>query len=41
MGFYDIRGDIGVLGVNGGKVGILLGFVGFLFGGLKMKLVCG
>ena len=30
VGFSDIGYDIEVFGVDGGKVGILLGFVGFL-----------
>lgn len=30
IGFYDIGCDIGIFRVDGGKVGILLGFVGFL-----------
>ena len=32
VGFYDIWGDIGILGVDCGKMGILLGLVGFGLG---------
>ena len=39
MGFYDIRGDIGIFGVDGGKVGIFMGLWGFWFRGFKIKLV--
>ena len=39
VGFYDIWGDIEILGVDCGKMGILLGLVGFYFRGFKIKLV--
>ena len=39
VGFDDIRCDIGVLGLKWVKCLILLGLMGFLFSGFKMKLV--
>ena len=41
VGFDDIGCDIEIFDVDGEKVGILLGFVGFLFSGLIFKLVYG
>ena len=39
VGFDDIGCDIGIFGVDGGKVGIFMGFCGILFECLKIKFV--
>ena len=37
VGFYDIRCDIWVFGLDSWKVGILVSFVGFYLGALKLS----